>query len=219
MQQQAEEMRENQETKQNKLALRAMERQRKMPQLMEHRGVEETSPAAVGGGKAGLRRVVGGRKKKVEVECEVESESEEEMEGGAKHMGRMMYDHLAKVHGEGYARRFMKGGFGVSSAPPQGQQVSHAKMERVRLPGAPATGATLAPGAIAPRAYGGAPQAPASFQRNSVDIGAPGLLPSAIAGTGKPKRTNARGQMISHLMKTKGMTLPEASRWLKEHPQ
>lgn len=216
MEQQAEEMQQNQSTKQGKLALRAMEKQRKMPQLMETRGVEETSPAAVGGGKAGLRRVVGGRKKKVEMEC---SDSDSDMEGGAKHMGRMMYEHLSKLHGDKYAKRFMKGGFGVTSAPPQGQEISHASMDRVHLPGAPATGATLPKGAIAPNAYGGAPQAPASFKRNAVDLGAPGLLPSAMAGTGKPKRSNKRGQMISHLMKTKGMSLPEASRWLKEHPQ
>lgn len=217
MQQQAEEMRENQSVKANKLALRAMERQAKMPQLMIHPDVETTSGAAVGGGKAGLRRVVGAGKRKAKVECE--SESDEELEGGAKHMGRLMYDHLAKVHGEKYARRFMKGGFGVTSAPPQGQLVTHATMEHGGLPGAPATAATLPKGAIAPVAYGGVPQAPASFKRNAVDLGAPGILPSAIVGTGKPKRTSARGQKIRELMKSKGMSLPEASKYLKDHPE
>jgi hypothetical protein len=41
---------------------------------------------------------------------------------------------------------------------------------------------------------------------------------AAPAGGAKKKRApSARNQMISKLMKEKGMTLPEASRYLKQH--
>ena len=143
----------------------------------------------------------------------------------------------------------------------------------------PASGATVAPGAVAPVAEMGAPEAPASFKRNTVGMGRkkggmepppmapesgkqaqPKALPkpkgvrplqeiaAAISGdrtktppkqvkpllspttpvmppppkrATKPKTGGARsvrGQKIAALMKGKGMTLGQASRYLKENP-
>jgi hypothetical protein len=181
------------------------------------------------GGEAGLARVIGKGRRRKAAAAEPESESsDEEMEGGRKYMGKMLAKHLQETHGGRYMKKFMKGMGGI--------QVEHAQM----APAAAHTasgGQDVPPGGIAPRAYGNAPQAPASFQRNTVGMGmtcstnvgsgklkithsdemaGAGKL-SIQHGEGKPKRTNARGQMISKLMKEKGMTLPEASRYLKEH--
>jgi hypothetical protein len=151
----------------------------------------------------------------------------------------MLAKHLLDQHGEKYLKKFanglMRGGAGIN--------VVHA-------PYSPATfepndshtgGQTVPPGGVAPKAYGNPPQAPASFQRNTVGMGMSGgrarkaapvennvdkFIAAGIEGggqltihhgEGKPKRTNARGQMISKLMKERGMTLPEASRYIKEH--
>lgn len=218
MQQQAEEKMANQGVKHGLAVERALERQARMPQLTIHPGVEDTSAVALGGGRAGLRRVVGASKKHAKEESD--SESDSDMEGGARALGKAMYEHLAATKGEKYARRFMKGGFGTTSFAPQGTEVDHATMVRVELPGAPATAGTLPKEAIAPKAYGGVPQAPAEFRRgNDIAFGVPQPFPSAMAGTGKPKRTSARGVAIARNMKEKGLSLPEASKWLKEHPQ
>jgi hypothetical protein len=139
-----------------------------------------------------------------------------------------------------------------------GLQVAHASMTPASfgLAGQALGGQDVPPGGIAPRAYGSAPQAPASFARNSVDVGSTGLLPlpnaqvggrkkkmmaaaapsvhldggvvlgrpgSAIRGMAEPAapmsggKRAARGAAISKLMKETGMSLPEASRYLKEH--
>lgn len=116
----------------------------------------------------------------------------------------------------------MKGGRGPKSAPPSGLQVSHASMSSALsgLPGQGLGGQDVPPGGVAPVAYGSAPQAPASFQRNSVGMGK--AMPDAkhggrvtVSGAGR----SARGQAISKLMKNKGLTLGQASKYLKEHPE
>lgn len=178
------------------------------------------------GGEAGLARVIGkGRRKAAAKEPESES-SDEEIEGGRKYMGKMLAKHLMETHGGRYMKKFMKGMGGI--------QVEHAMMSPAAAgqAGAAVGGQDVPPGGIAPRAYGNVPQAPASFQRNTVGMGMAGSGKLSIQhgegmagagkltithGEGKPKRTNARGQMISKLMKERGMTLPEASRYLKEH--
>jgi hypothetical protein len=166
----------------------------------------------------------------------------------------------------------MYGGEGPISGRPSGVQVSHARMSRAEdgLPGQALGGQDVPPGGLAHVAYGNAPQAPASFKRNTVGEGKPMLgekgkgtrkmagegflsdlgipVVSNIAGLfglgaekkarGRPKKgsalpagaglagagpvagagkRSARGQMISKLMKEKGMSLPEASRFLKEN--
>jgi hypothetical protein len=166
----------------------------------------------------------------------------------------------------------MKGGQAIS-APPSGVQVSHARMSRAEdgLAGQALGGQDVPPNGVIPVAYGNAPQAPASFKRNTVGEGMPMLgrmgkgtrkakmegegflsdlgipIVSNIAGmfglgavkkAGRPRKggvvagagpsagagvvagagkRSARGQMISKLMKERGMTLPEASRFLKEN--
>lgn len=184
------------------------------------------------GGEAGLARIIGKGKRKVKM-AEPESDtSDEEMEGGRKFMGKMLAKHLMDSHGEKYLKKFakglMKGGGG-------GIEVGHSFMTPAAAGerGAALGGQDVPPGGVAPQAYGNPPQAPASFQRNTVGMGMAGAgelkithsggrrgageLKITHSGEGKPKRSNARGQMISKLMKEKGMTLPEASRYLKEH--
>ncbi len=83
-----------------------------------------------------------------------------------------------------------KGAAAPMSSPPQGLEVTHAMMSPVRagLAGQANGGQDVPPGGIAPRAYGSAPQAPASFARNSVMLGAQPVLPSAQVGTGRRGR-------------------------------
>lgn len=187
------------------------------------------------GGEAGLARVIGKGRRRKAAAAEPESESSDgEMEGGRKYMGKMLAKHLEETHGGRYMRKFMKG-MGMSGGG--GIEVEHAMMSPAPPVRGGRGGQNVPPGGVAPRAYGSAPQAPVSFERNSVgmgmtcssnagsgklqithddDMAGAGKL-SITHGEGKPKRTNARGQMISKLMKEKGMTLPEASRYLKEH--
>lgn len=262
MEQIQDEMRMNQGKKNAMANLRAVERQRKMPQNLMSTELEPTSKMS--GGAAGLARVVGAGRKRGDAKRAESVDSMSSGEGGARHMGRMMYEHLAKMHGEGYANKFMGvGGAAPRNLPPMGVEVVHARMTpaRVGLPGSGLGGQDVPPGGLAPVAYGSAPQAPVQFQRNSVDVGSQGLLPSAQVGSGRRKAAKApasvhhtlneveekggkaarnvrgvydsvapaaatavkggaramRGAAISKLMKEKGMSLPEASKYLKEH--
>lgn len=260
MQQIQEDMRQNQGKKNALANMRAAERQRRMPQNLQSTELEPT-PTGRGGGAAGLARVVGAGRKRGGGMRAPSTDSETSMssgEGGARHMGRLMHEHLTKMHGKGYADKFM-GSAAPRNLRPMGVQVEHASMmpARVGLPGSGLGGQDVPPGGMAPQAYGNAPQAPVSFQRNSVDVGSMGLLPlpSAQVGSGRRKMKAApasvhtrmadeyeggkasrtregvydntdpvrggaramRGAAISKLMREKGMTLPEASRYLKEH--
>jgi hypothetical protein len=130
----------------------------------------------------------------------------------------------------------------------------------VGLPGQALGGQDVPPGGIAPQAYGSAPQAPASFKRNTIDVGSEGLLPypSAARGAGRKLKhsapsvhstlndmdggvvvgnpghpshsrkgvqqakvvggaRSARGEMIKKIMKEKGLSLGQASKYLKEN--
>lgn len=270
MEQIQDEMKMNQGKKNAMRNMRAIERQRKMPQNLESTELEHSEHRMKGsGGAAGLARVIGSGKKRGGARSPSCS-SDSSMEGGAKHMGRMMFEHLKKMHGEGYATKFMSGGSAPRNLPPMGVEVQHARMTpaRVGLPGSGLGGQDVPPGGMSPMAYGTAPQAPPTFQRNSVDVGSSGLLPSAQVGSGRKGKkhstqsvhhtlneeleggkaggkaarnvrgvydgvepataiTNtvvkggaraARGAAISKLMREKKMSLPEASKYLKEHP-
>lgn len=110
--------------------------------------------------------------------------------------------------------RKMRGGAGYA--------VEHSMMSPAMSgePGSGLGGQDVPPGGLAPVAYGNPPQAPASFKRNTVGMGRAGggrAGGAAPAGGAKPKRASARGQMVSKLMREKGMTLGEASRYIKEH--
>ena len=261
MEQIQNEMRENQGSKLSMAKMRALERQSKMPQNEMNTELEPTTRSR-GGGQAGLARVIGAgkkSKKREESPCSVDSG-----DGGASHMGQMMREHLTKLHGCGYANKFFtgtsKGGGAPRGLPPSGRQVSHARMSPAVQPGVALGGQNVPPQGIAPMAYGSAPQAPASFQRNSVSLGSQGMLPlpSAQTGNGKmslkltevrspkppmvkggavllnkqgvypgvgvggaePKINNrsARGLAVSKCMKGMGLTLGQASKYVKEHP-
>ena len=293
---------------------RAMERQMQSPQLMSDTnlpGSDSMRGSGLGGGEAGLKRVIGGAKsrtKKVKyddddnllggamtlndhLEGDGNGGTNGVMTGGAK-MGKELGEQMIRLHGEGFSKDFMSGlasvlgrkmrGGNVISAPPSGVQVSHARMSSALqgLPGQALGGQDVPPGGLAPVAYGNAPQAPASFQRNTVGMGkamhrmpdgsmmagekhggmlgrpghgvrkggamslndhleGEGIL-SDMFGLGADKKTrgrprknavqpakhnamegsgkrSARGQAISKLMKEKGLTLPQASKYLKEH--
>lgn len=191
---------------------RAMEMQMKAPQLIDSNLLQPTTDGVihgkgVGGGEAGLKRVIGrGRPKKVV------GESNGVMEGGsknAKDMGAKIAKQLKSLHGKEFAEDFHQGimdelsggmmlgmpGHGVMkgrgkkmagcggpiSAPPSGLEVSHAFMSPVQegQPGSATGGQDVPPGGLVPFAYGNVPQAPSSFKRNTVGMGKP-------AGAGRP---------------------------------
>lgn len=191
--------------------------------------------------------------------------------GGAKEMGKALAKQLKDLHGKEYADKFhsglmdelsgsampdmmemmdkkskkVRGGAGPMSAPPMGRQVLHARMSPAEqgLPGQALGGQDVPPGGLAPIAYGNTPQAPASFQRNTIGMGRPagagmygeGMVCSTKANggakalLGRPGHgtqqggamcgggaRSARGQAIAKLMREKGMTLGQASKHLKE---
>ena len=202
-----------------------------------------------GANEAGLQRVIGNGKKRggyvpgsnrlnnaAGGKGEESDSSDEELEGGRKYMGKMLAKHLEEMHGGRYLKKFLKGMGGI--------EVGHAGMlpASVGEAGAALGGQDVPPGGVAPVAYGNPPQAPASFKRNSVGLGkaadaaacgsgklsithGAGKLSithggaAAAEGCGKPKRTNARGQMIAKMMREHGISLAEASRLLKQQQQ
>lgn len=179
--------------------------------------------------------------------CCCEGGSNGRMVGGAMEMGRSLADQMRKLHGNDFVMEFtkgltahggavmknqvanvaqnkpMKGGRGPTSAAPSGVQVGHAMMSPalgIAQPG----GGTVPPGGLPPRAYGGVPQAPASFKRNTAGMGKaqhkmPDMMPGETHGGASVSKRSQRGQAISRLMKGRGMSLGEASRHLKEHPE
>jgi hypothetical protein len=193
-----------------------------------------------GANEAGLQRVIGSGKKKRGGyvpgsnrinnaagggKGEESDSSDEELEGGRKYMGKMLAKHLMDMHGGRYFKKFLKGMGGI--------EVSHAMQSPAMegQAGAALGGQNVPPGGVAAVAYGSPPQAPASFKRNTVGMGAAGagnliikhegaghaMAPACdMAGGAKPKRTNARGQMVAKLMREHGVSLAEASRMLKQ---
>jgi hypothetical protein len=247
----------------------------------------ESVPGCRGGGEAGLRRVIGGgRKKKADMSPDsvesVEAGSNGKMVGGAKEMGKRLFAHLVRTHGDQFASQFGSGmcrcgmcGGGMCGG---GAPIVSSLPQASGLPG----GGTVVPGGVPSQVYGNAPgYAPPSFKRNTVGMGKTkqkashmmpdgSMMPGAkhggggcIPGAGIPcggakyKQTRkdkedeklaaemrgmkdkeggakqmlgrpghgvmtggkraARGGMISKLMKEKGMSLPEASKYIKEH--
>lgn len=178
---------------------RAAEKSAKHPQLMDNNQLEPTDTKAMsGGGDAGMKRLIGrkkgcgkavgcGKQPKLMVsEMDSEASSDEE-EGGARHQGRMLAEHIQKLHGAGFAKRFLRGAGRCGGAKeieqPMGNQVISAVAQ-----------SQVPPGGRAALAYGSAPQAPASFARNSVGMGQGGahLMPDGSIMAGKPCKV-ARG--------------------------
>ena len=202
---------------------RALELQAQHPQLsVFENGVEDRSPEALhgsGGGDAGLARVVGkGRKPKAvkgasngkmnDADSCSSSDSNNEMRGGAHTQGKMLGEHLMKLHGAGFFDDFLSGLKSVAKPlanvaaflpgplgmvgkvasvlggkKPRGRprkdasfqmsggnnQIVHATYDSP--PGSAIGGQDVPPGGVAPRVYGNVPQAPASFERNTVGMG------------------------------------------------
>ncbi len=157
---------------------RAMEKQMQAPQLMDSNLLEPTTDAVISGKgmsqEARMKRVVGaGRKKK--------GASNGVMEGGAESeamaLGKKLASQLKEKHGmsffDDFHKGLMHGGAGPISMPPSGIEVSSAKLQPATsgLAGQALGGQDVPPGGVAPIAYGSVPQAPASFQRNTVGMG------------------------------------------------
>ncbi len=201
-----------------------------------------------GGGDAGLARVIGkGRKRqtkkdkedeklaaeimhlkgkgshkgkgKLKIEHGDDSESDEET-GGARLSGKMLREHLEKLHGGRYAQRFLKGAglVGAEFGRPTGREVAHAQMV-APVAGRARGGENLVPGAISPVAMGNAPQAPKSFARNSIGMSRAGEMMTgrgAVEATAALSKRQARGKRIAEIMRSKGVSLAEASKMLKQ---
>jgi hypothetical protein len=110
-------------------------------------------------------------------------------------------------------------------------KIGHAMMSPAEAgqPGGGPGGQNVPPGGLAPKTYGNPPQAPASFKRNTVGMGRAGAGKLEIthhggagragAGAAGAGKRAARGAKISALMREHGMTLGQASKYLKEHPE
>jgi hypothetical protein len=240
----------------------------------------EPQPGVRGGGMdSRMARLVGrkgGRKPRMEVE---EMSSDDEMKGGsngrivggAKELGAAFMKQLEAIHGGAFLKGFQegfvgspahmgrvrgKGGIGYAaqgadSTPGEGRMVLHARMSQPLTRMTAAGGENVVPGGMAPIAYGSAPQAPASFMRNTVGMGQAakmgkmhrmpdgsmmpgathggagllgrpghGVYKGAATGAAAPAgagKRSARGAAVSRVMREKGMSLAEASRYIKEH--
>lgn len=194
-----------------------------------------------GGNEAGLRRVIGKGKKggkkmlgenpatygkgKLTIThggaMHEDSDSDEET-GGARLAGRMLKEHIEKLHGGRYAQRFMRGAglVGAEFGRPSGREVAHAVMTGP-VAGRARGGENLVPGAVAPVALGNPPQAPASFKRNTIemaragDMHGSGMSGAGMSGAGMSKRQE-RGRQIAQIMREKSCSLADASRMLKQ---
>jgi hypothetical protein len=288
---------------------RAMEMQMKSPQLMDSTLLEPTTDDVIhgkgSGGEAGMKRVIGsgkrGRPPKMDGASNGVMKSEDMSGGFLGALASLAVPLIGKLFGNGQmtekarndllklldGKKSMKGGAAPISSAPSGLQVSHATMSPAQqgLAGQALGGQDVPPGGVAPVAYGSVPQAPASFQRNTVGMGKaagagknkmacggampthrmpdgtimPGAKHGGVvskkgredeklgmeiamikkkmkgsappAGAGAPcmtckggappagagKKSTARGQAIAKLMKEKGMTLGQASKFLKEN--
>lgn len=280
---------------------RALEHLSKKPQLVIDNQLAPSAPDATGvksgGGSAGLARVVGSGKrgkkaKKAMEECDECEDSDEEMSGAGK-QGRMLREHIEKIHGGAFLSKFLKGLSGDMrrDAPSLiqhktvGQSVEGSgfisdlgipivsnlagifglgkgekKMKGCGLRGKQIQGGEV--GVLPPPdiTYGNPPQAPASFERNTVGMGKKVCMPKkkyvkehqkligmlnegskkmaseaneqamemkqrgmgragagGYSGAGASDARKRRGQAVSRLMKEKGMSLGEASKYIKEH--
>lgn len=257
---------------------RAMEIQMQHPQTMaESPGpANEIAKKVKGGISARLAKVAGkkggtnGRMNRKQVEDLMAAhEKDGKLDGGAflhSLMKTMGADELKRMYGsdeegsgkpmdavamvKGRKKKAMVGGAGMyaDTAPRQNAP---------RAAHVPASGATVAPGAVAPISSGSAPYAPANFERNTVGMGMCGgrkkrggmqapteeaaprpttppkqikknelpevIAPPALKMKGKKPTVkggarSVRGQKIAKLMKGMGMSLGEASKYLKENP-
>jgi hypothetical protein len=118
MEQIQNELRENSGKRMKLSAARAIEKFAKHPQLGDDNVLEPSEDKKMSGGNVSmdtrLKRVVGAGKKgkgKLTITHDVEEKgaSNGVMSGGAKNEGRMLAQHLMKLHGEGFFSDFLDG--------------------------------------------------------------------------------------------------------------
>ena len=215
---------------------RALEYAAQKPQLLiydnEPKPIE--GMGAHEGGEKGIARLIGRRKAPkmkgaglmddLGMVGDLMSQSFKRMFGGAKEDDEMSCECEMKTEHKGRKMPKVKGsGGGV-------QQIVHASMSsgKVGLPGAARTGAQVPPGGVAPVAYGNPPQAPKGYIRNSVmldraargEVVGSGAVGGGAVGGAAPSTASKRaerGRKIAMIMREKGMTLGQASAWLKAH--
>lgn len=114
-----------------------------------------------------------------------------DMEGGAKY-GRMLRDHLMKMKGAGFTEHFQQGFMGVAKPD------IHSDFR--------SSGITMS--------------APAKMmeakRKKAVAVAGAGRAGAGATGAGDIRKR--RGQAVSRLMREEGMSLGQASKYLKEHP-
>ena len=162
------------------------------------------------------------------------------MEGGAKY-GKIVADEIERLHGKGFLQDFASGIGAILSkvfgggAMPSGEPavIQHVKGYSVDR---------TVPNAIEARAVQGSDYAPEWFrksgdiaggkrkskkggamqnmtkeqQEKSVAMAKKGMY-GAVRGGGASEKMKKRGQLIKQLIAEKGMKLPEASKYIKEH--
>jgi len=194
----------------------------------------QDAPEYVGGGATpsmGLSQFRGGAKKRKE---RSPSPPSEDLEGGAiigagtkkgqmrktarkayedtpEDMGKALASHIGTLHGAGFLEDFRKGMMTAQTLVPKGGRKKVA--ENVSGPGFEAVS-----GGVRTGRYEGKGKLLIQHLPH-------GEGEEMVVGGGKKKRRPAgpddarrkRGQMVSKLMKEKGMTLAEASRHIKEH--
>lgn len=186
-----------------------------------------------GGCRGGLARLVGGKRVEPKVleevgrealeEHEHQHEALEEQQGGilARHLlTKYGKDHATKF-GKGFARAMsIKGGAVdlISGAVDTGRVADPPESFRRNTVGMGYEDRHRVPSSMGGEFYGGA-------KKQHLSGGCP-PVPTVIVG-GRKKRAPAgpddarrrRGQVVSRLMKEEGMSLPEASKYIKENPE
>jgi hypothetical protein len=87
----------------------------------------------------------------------------------------------------------------------------------------PKSGKVLAKPVAQKARYGSPPREqmikPKDFKDSPPKVPKKGIKGGRVTPAGAGKKSSVRGQMISKIMKAKGMTLGQASKYLKEHPE
>lgn len=133
-----------------------------------------------------------------------DSDSEDECVGA----GKMLGEHLSKMHGGAYMEKFMRG-MGKAMLGQDGHGVHKGGINTGRYEGEGMSGAGKLE--ITHHVGGGSNVSGPGFEA----VGGKKKRAPAAASDARRKR----GAVVSHLMKTKGMTLGEASKHIKAHPE
>ena len=140
-------------------------------------------------------------------EAESESDDEESMEAG-----RMLRSHIEELHGGAYLRSFMKGMGGAMGLSSGGLRSGGLRSGGVN------TGRYEGEGMMSGGSSHMVGGASFNVSGPGYEAASGGAAPAkGIVGAGDPRRK--RGALVSKLMKEKGMSLGEASKYIKAHPE